>query len=81
MSARFGFFLALLGLSWIAPAWAVPAIEVVPANDSAAVVIADRVGATTIAVDAGDYPVVLLAAGLFADDVQRVAQDRVGQRQ
>src|SRR6185295_19015761 len=63
--------------SWAAVhAWAAPAFEIVAGGDATAVVLADRNGATSIVVDPGDYPVVSLAAGLFADGVQRVTGQR-----
>jgi len=57
-------------------AFASPALEVVSATpqDSHAVVLAGS-GSVT-AVDPGDYPVVTVAANLFADDVERVTGRR-----
>ena len=57
-------------------AGATPAIDVVPADSPDAFPLVDPHGAATIVVDAQDYPVVTLAAGLFADDIGRVTGHR-----
>jgi len=57
---------------------AAPKLEVssTPASGAPSIRIADRHGATPIIVSNDDYAVVRLAAGLFADDVQRVTGAR-----
>ncbi len=52
--------------------YAAPDLRVGDAVDSGGIIVTAAGKAAPIAVDAQDYPVVALAAGLFADDVQRV---------
>src|SRR5436305_44467 len=63
----------LTALSSTASAWE---ILTSPAHDTACVVIAGGNGMAAIAVDENDYPVVKLAANLFADDVKRATGQR-----
>ncbi len=51
-------------------------LELDPRNDPTGVVLVQDRGATPIVVDTNDYPVVVLAANLLADDIQRVAGQR-----
>ncbi len=57
---------------------AAPGIAVLtePSEEVGCVTIAGGKGDARVVFDAGDYPVVQLAAGLFADDVQRVTGRR-----
>lgn len=54
-------------------ACAAPDIRVTDAIDSGGIIVAAAGKAAAVAVDPKDYTVVSVAAGLFADDVQRVA--------
>ncbi|HVT71970.1 MAG TPA: glycosyl hydrolase 115 family protein [Lacunisphaera sp.] len=62
-------------LSLVTSALAFDVVDSAPPGPNS-VILSDGQTAATIVVDAGDYPVVSLAASLLADDVERVAGHR-----
>ena len=73
MKSIFGVGLAVFSM---VVASAAPKIDLTAGNEPRAVIIVQGGKAAKIAVDPNDYPVVGVAAGLFADDVQRVTGAR-----
>jgi hypothetical protein len=76
MSIRLYAAYALLLIPMAATAAAAPQLGVAAPGDPSAFVLADRSRLTPIAIDQNDFEVVKLAAGLLADDVQRVTGRR-----
>lgn len=70
------YVVALAALFLTVPSVRSAEIELAPADSPQSFVLADPHGAVPVAVDPKDYAVVNLAAGFFADDVQRVTGQR-----